>query len=146
MEEQLEKKTQGIALGLVLVALVVAAGGYFYMANKGKAVAKEAPACPMTQVGEMLGVEVMKGQIPTASGGSGVGIAAVNAGGLAEQLGLQPSDVVVTANGTATTCPNTLLQVLKSDLPSKNVALTVERGGEPMEVVLPAQAPQPSQQ
>jgi len=115
------------------------------LAEAPQAVAPSPPpadgSCPVSQVGSMLGVEVLKGHAPTASGGSGAGIQSVTPEGIGAKAGLQAGDVVVSANNLGTSCPRDLLEALSAFWPKGPVTLSVERKGEPLKIVIPAKAP-----
>jgi len=161
MEENADKRGQGIALALVLAAVVLAVGGYIYLSGKSKApgpgpTGQTPPAaqgahpgdlgggCPVSQIGGLLGVEIFRGHAP-ASTGSGAGIQAVNPEGVGAKAGLQSGDVVVSAGRTRTTCPRDLLMALSRVWPKEKITLAVERKGKALQIEIPAQPiPPPS--
>jgi len=73
--------------------------------------APAAGSCPADRVEAALGVAVVRS--PAASAfGTGVGITEVRAGGLAESLGLQAKDVVISCNEKPVRCPMDLDSIL----------------------------------
>ncbi|NIM05829.1 MAG: hypothetical protein GTO55_06220 [Armatimonadetes bacterium] len=151
MEEQSEKKVQAIALALIVVAVVIAISGYFYVGRragarnraaatpKGGARVAQRSSCPTTDLGSLLQVGVTRGQARTADGGSGVGIESTESGGIGATSGLQANDVVVAVDGNAVTCPKDLLGAVRQSLP-QGLTLSIERGGRPMDIAIPAQS------
>ena len=62
-------------------------------------------------------------------GPSGAVVAQVVSGGPADQAGLEPGDVVTSANGKATTTPEDLINVIKGTAPGSTVNLQVWSSG-----------------
>lgn len=92
-------------------------------------------SCPVTSLSNKLEAEINKGGA-TAVAGSGVGINSVVPGGPAERAGIKGGDIILSIDGTTTSCPKTLLGAL-SDWPGKSRKLVVERGGSQVDLTLP---------
>lgn len=142
MEAGPSRKQQGAAFGLVVIAVVVAASGYFYSVHQKKTQGDS--NAPINQVGRMLGVEVMRGKAPVRRGGTGAQFAKVYPGGVAAGAGLQDGDIIMTANGTEVSCPNDLVGALKETFGREEIALEVERNGEVVQAKLPAKSGAPA--
>lgn len=142
MEEQVDKKTQGAALGLVLVAALVLVGGYMYKHGNILQILNREPQveqsghCPIDVVGTMLNMELERRSVTAADGSSAAVISVINEDGLAEKSGLHAGDIIVTCQGERTRCPRDVLMQMQQGWNTGAVTLQIERDGEPVEVTI----------
>jgi S1-C subfamily serine protease len=98
--------------------------------GEATAAATEAPAdCPASRVEKALGITVVRGPVSSPFG-PGLGVLAVDAGGRAAELGLQPQDVILACGDTPISCPRDLDAVIAKQQAEKQCVckLTVARG------------------
>jgi S1-C subfamily serine protease len=158
--QETDGKSQKIALGLIVIAVVIGLGMYSLLelgviksnniASKPTVKAQSAQDdgmppggpgssgsnCPSTQVGEILGAEMLHGHGTLANGGSGAMLETVNSKGPGAKAGLKDGDVVSSCNGTQTTCPSGLLKALQTADTTKPIKLDIERAGKPMTITV----------
>lgn len=88
--------------------------------------------CPADQMEEDLGVTLLRGPL-SGPFGPGIGILAVTDGGRGAQLGLQPRDVILTANGKRVQCPKDLEAALTASEGTTTLnSLGIARGRQQM--------------